>query len=261
MTPIPNSANAYECSIKFDTTAIYNISSRVISRMGIEKDTLRQFAVGMVLPNSFAKVTSKNQGLSLLVNPGVVDEKTFLSIEEEKVNKEIVYNLQPAKTFKKAIGVELSFANETFEEVYKLSLFVFENGEWKPVPSKVNKKEKTVTASFTTLGKVKLGIDVNKKEEIDLPQTFALIQNYPNPFNPSTVIAFHLPEDCDVTLEIYNMLGARITTLHSGFAVAGRYSVTWNGLNNANVQVPSGVYLYRLKTSKFDQVRKMILLK
>ncbi|PIX00075.1 MAG: hypothetical protein COZ80_02080, partial [Ignavibacteria bacterium CG_4_8_14_3_um_filter_37_9] len=110
-------------------------------------------------------------------------------------------------------------------------------------------------------GKVKLGIDANKKEELDLPQTFALIQNYPNPFNPSTIIAFHLPEDCDITVEIYNMLGAKITTLRSGFTAAGRYSVTWNGMNDAKVQVPSGIYLYRLKTNKFDQVRKMILLK
>ena len=261
MKPIPNSANAYECSIKFDTTAIYNIALHVISKMGIEKDTLRQFAVGVALPTLFAKVTSKNAGLTLTINPGVVEEKTFFSIEEENVNKEIVYNLQPAKTFKKAIGVELSFANETYQEVYKLSLFVFDNGEWKPVQSKVNKKNKTVTASLTTLGKVKLGIDANKKEELDLPQTFALIQNYPNPFNPSTIIAFHLPEDCDITVEIYNMLGAKITTLRSGFTAAGRYSVTWNGMNDAKVQVPSGIYLYRLKTNKFDQVRKMILLK
>ncbi|MDP3683768.1 MAG: hypothetical protein Q8S01_07520, partial [Ignavibacteria bacterium] len=80
MKPIPNSANVYECSIKFDTTAIYNISSRIVSRMGIEKDTLRQFAVGMVLPNLFAKVTSKNNRLSLVINPGVVEEKTFITI-------------------------------------------------------------------------------------------------------------------------------------------------------------------------------------
>jgi len=261
MKPIQNSTNVFECSVKFDTTGIYNFQSHVISKMGIEKDTLRQFAVGVALPTLFAKVTSKNEGLSLSINPGVVEEKTFFSIEEEKVNKEIVYNLQPAKTFKKAVNVAISFANETYEEVFKFSVFVLEDGEWKPVPSEVNKKTKTVTASLTTLGKVKLGIDVNKKEVIDLPKTFALIQNYPNPFNPSTVIAYHLPEDCEFTLEIYNMLGARISTLYSGFAVAGRYSVTWNGMNNANVQVPSGIYLYRLKTSKFDQVRKMILLK
>ncbi len=261
MNPIQNSTNVFECSVKFDTTGIYNFQSRVVSKMGIEKDTLRQFAVGVALPNLFAKVTSKNEGLTLAINPGVVEEKTFFSIEEEKVNKEIFYNIQPARTFKKAINVTLSFENESFEEVYKFSVFVFENGEWKPVQSEVNKKTKTVTASLTTLGKVKLGIDINKKEVIDLPKTFALIQNYPNPFNPSTVIAYHLPEDCEFTLEIYNMLGARISTLYSGFAVAGRYSVTWNGMNDANVQVPSGIYLYRLKTSKFDQVRKMILLK
>ncbi|MFA6024848.1 MAG: LamG-like jellyroll fold domain-containing protein [Ignavibacteriaceae bacterium] len=261
MKPIPNSVNVYECSIKFDTTGLYNIASHIISKMGVERDTLRQFSVGMLLPNLFASVKSKDEGLTLSINPGVVEEKTFISIEEEKVNKEIVYHLQPEITFKKAVGLELSFAGASFEDINKLSIFTFENGEWKAIPSEVNKKEKTVSAILTTFGKVKLGIDVNKKEEIDLPQTFALIQNYPNPFNPSTVITFHLPEDCDASLEIYNLLGAKISTLHSGFVSAGRYSVTWDGLNDANVQVPSGVYLYRLKTNKFDQVRKMIFLK
>ena len=261
MNPIENSEFVYSCSIKFDTTAIYTVSSRIVSKMGIVKDTVRQFAIGVILPTLFAKVTSKDQGLSLSINPGVVEEKTFIMIEEEKVDKEIIYHLRPEKNFKKSMTVELSYVNGAYEEEYKLSVFIFENGEWKPIPSKVNKINKMVTASITTLGKVKLGIDVNKKEEIDLPKTFALLQNYPNPFNPSTQIAFHLPEDCDVTFEIYNMLGAKITTLRSGFALAGRYSVTWNGMNNANVQVPSGIYLYRLKTNKFDQVRKMILLK
>ncbi|MFA4922802.1 MAG: T9SS type A sorting domain-containing protein, partial [Ignavibacteriaceae bacterium] len=261
MKPIPNSVYVYECSIRFDTTGIYNVASKIISRMGIERDTVRQFSVGMILPNLFASIKSKDGGLTLSINPGVVEEITFISVEEEKVNKEIIYRLQPEKTFKKAINLKLSFANASFEETYKLSIFTFVDGEWRAIPSEVNVKEKTVSASLTTFGKVKLGIDVNKKEKIDLPQTFALIQNYPNPFNPSTVITFHLPEDCDASIEIYNMLGAKISTLRSGFALAGRYSVTWEGLNDAKIQVPSGIYLYRLKTNKFDQVRKMIFLK
>jgi len=261
MQPVPNSAFVYETAIIFDTTAIYTINSRVVSKLGTEKDTTRQFAVGMILPNTAAAFSSPDRGLTLTVLPGVVQEKTFFSIEEENVKNEKIYHLQPEKTFDKPVSVKLSFAGETYEETFKLSVLTLTDGEWKPVPSDVNIKGETVTASLTTFGKIKLGIDADKKEKIDLPQTFALIQNYPNPFNPSTIIQYHLPQDCDVSLEIYNMLGAKIATLQNGFASAGRYSVTWNGMNNNNVQVPSGVYLYRIKAGTFNQVRKMILLK
>jgi len=89
-----------------------------------------------------------------------------------------------------------------------------------------------------------------------LPAKYELSQNYPNPFNPSTVIKFSLPENSKVRLDIYNMIGELVTTLVNKEMEAGFQSVRFNASNLA-----SGIYLYRLSTSKFSKVRKMMLLK
>ena len=93
-------------------------------------------------------------------------------------------------------------------------------------------------------------------QKVVIPSEFDLSQNYPNPFNPSTVIKFALPENSHVTLEVYNVLGEKIRTLVNGELKAGYHSITFDGR-----ELSSGVYLYRLETSKFSSVKKMILMK
>ncbi len=94
-----------------------------------------------------------------------------------------------------------------------------------------------------------------------VPESFVLEQNYPNPFNPTTSIAFELPADGDVSLEVFNTLGRRVRVLHAGYLSAGRHVVEWDGLNEGHRRVASGVYFYRLSTSEFSESRKMVLLK
>ena len=94
-----------------------------------------------------------------------------------------------------------------------------------------------------------------------IPTAYALGQNYPNPFNPSTTIKYALPENSEVTVEVYNMLGERVATLISGFHPAGIHSVQWDASS-----LSSGVYFYRLAArsssgQQFTQVQKMILMK
>ncbi len=93
------------------------------------------------------------------------------------------------------------------------------------------------------------------------PLTFELNQNYPNPFNPSTIITFQIPFEEMVTLNIYNSLGQNIKTLISDFRNAGNYKIAWNGKNNFGIDVPSGIYFYRLQAGNFEVSKKMILLK
>ena len=89
-----------------------------------------------------------------------------------------------------------------------------------------------------------------------VPSGFSLAQNYPNPFNPTTTISFTLPEAGEVTLEVYNILGQRVTVLADGFFGAGTHQVTWDASN-----VSSGVYFYRLVAGSFSESRKMLLMK
>ena len=95
----------------------------------------------------------------------------------------------------------------------------------------------------------------------DLPAEFALHQNHPNPFNPSTEIIFALPQACDVTLSVYNILGRKVATLADGQFEAGTHNVIWNGRNETGGEISSGLYFYRIKAGENTAVRKMLLLK
>jgi hypothetical protein len=94
-----------------------------------------------------------------------------------------------------------------------------------------------------------------------LPGKFALEQNYPNPFNPSTVISFTLPTSCEVSLDVYNILGRRVCTLSQGVLPAGDHSVVWDGTDSRGDHAGSGVYFYKLTAGSEVQTRKMMLLK
>jgi hypothetical protein len=94
-----------------------------------------------------------------------------------------------------------------------------------------------------------------------LPKAYALEQNYPNPFNPSTEVAFALPQASHVRLDVFNVLGQKVTTVVDGEYPAGEHTVTWNGTNSNGGSVSSGVYFYRIEAEGFSQTRKMMLLK
>ena len=93
-----------------------------------------------------------------------------------------------------------------------------------------------------------------------LPETFTLAQNFPNPFNAGTTIRYTLPEQSEVSLTIYNVIGDRVTMLVGEIQSAGQYRIEWDATNATGSAVPSGVYLYRLETGGLVQTNKMILL-
>ena len=99
------------------------------------------------------------------------------------------------------------------------------------------------------------------QKEMTMPVSFELLQNYPNPFNPETNISFSLPEQTDVTLEIFNILGKKVRILIDEPFAAGRHAVVWDGRNDNGAEVASGVYLYRMQTETIHQTKKMLFLK
>ncbi len=99
------------------------------------------------------------------------------------------------------------------------------------------------------------------KETAIPPLTYELKQNYPNPFNPTTTIAFALPRNEQVRLEIFNILGQKVRTLINTQMAAGKHQIVWDGKNEQGITVPSGIYIYRLKTDHFSATKRMVLLK
>jgi hypothetical protein len=93
-------------------------------------------------------------------------------------------------------------------------------------------------------------------QELDVPTTYALGQNYPNPFNPSTIINYQIPNDGQVTLKVYDVLGREVKTLVNEFKQVGRYSVTLDASSLA-----TGVYFYRITSGNYVSTKKMLLMK
>jgi hypothetical protein len=97
---------------------------------------------------------------------------------------------------------------------------------------------------------------------ISTPQLpLTLRQNVPNPFNPSTEISYYLPEQCEVSLDVYDVAGRRIVRLVSCRQPAGDHSVTWNGTDESGGRVGSGVYFCSIRAGKHELTRKMVLLR
>ena len=96
---------------------------------------------------------------------------------------------------------------------------------------------------------------VNRVISASLPTVFALTQNYPNPFNPTTTIELALPVASEYSLTIYNVLGQEVKSFN-GFAEAGYVKVDWNAADQA-----SGIYLYKVVAGRFEDTKKMVLLK
>ncbi len=94
-----------------------------------------------------------------------------------------------------------------------------------------------------------------------LPEVFALHQNYPNPFNPVTTIRFDVPEESHIRLDVYNILGQRVQTLVNGNMQPGFHVIRWNGTNDTGTPLASGMYIYRIHSSKFTAVKKLVLMK
>ena len=93
-----------------------------------------------------------------------------------------------------------------------------------------------------------------------LPARFALGPNYPNPFNPSTTIPYQLAASSEVRLEVFNLLGQRITTLVDGERAAGFHTATWHAVDGTGRAVGAGVYIYRMTVEAERQTGRMVLL-
>jgi len=90
----------------------------------------------------------------------------------------------------------------------------------------------------------------------EIPKDFILYDNYPNPFNPTTTIRYGIPHPCYVRLNIYNLLGQKVSSLVNKKQREGTYEVLWNALG-----FPSGIYFYQIQAGTWQKIKRMILIK
>ena len=103
--------------------------------------------------------------------------------------------------------------------------------------------------------------EYSKEVEVIINATagnYSLQQNYPNPFNPTTLIKYSLPQEGRITLKLYDILGREVAALVNENQSAGMHTYT---LSSEKLNLTSGVYIYKIQSGSFTDVKKMLLLK
>jgi len=101
----------------------------------------------------------------------------------------------------------------------------------------------------------------NEDKDIKVPALISKHQVYPNPFNPSTTISFSITDNSMVSVEVYNIRGQRVKTLVTDSLPAGHHTLQWNGTDEYNKNISSGIYFYRILTDSHQTTGKMLLMK
>ena len=163
-----------------------------------------------------------------------------------------------------------AYSHTMFQDdfIYSVRNSIEDTGGWERIGLNTAYNEKTVSPDLIFQG-YSVSTAVNsflktknpngtKLEQTSnfVPAGYYLGQNFPNPFNPQTNIYFSLPESQHVRIVIMNMLGEEIIELINNDLAAGTFKLSYNAEN-----LSSGLYLFRLETVKFNEIRKMLLIK
>jgi hypothetical protein len=99
------------------------------------------------------------------------------------------------------------------------------------------------------------------KGNLTATQNFKFLQNYPNPFNSCSEIKFELPQAVYIDLSIYNIQGQLVKTLVNEEKSKGSHSVIWDGTDEHDNAVTSGIYIYKMRAESFEMARRMLVIK
>ena len=216
-------------------------------------------------PVALAGYNVDGQTPVLNVHGGIVDEITGLAREGFRVKvknlstKAVVNKVTSAET---AEGYNMTFVDLKAGHAARIG-DVLEISADSPNPFiGVQPVRHTVTVDDVKNSTIQL-------EELiayEIPAETELLRNYPNPFNPETWIPYHLSEDADVNLTIYDISGEVVRDIDVGHQTAAKYdtrakAIYWDGRNRFGEQVASGIYFYHLDAGDFSGTRKMVILK
>ncbi len=141
-----------------------------------------------------------------------------------------------------------------------------ENMSYRDISIPIGNYKYSIVAQYTTgESKPRYTEEVailDTSEQIDLkPHVTQLKRNYPNPFNPATTIAFSLAGEQRVRISIHNIKGQTMKNILDEILPVGMHDVIWNGKNDHDLEVSSGIYFYKMETDSYTEKRKMLLLR
>lgn len=250
------------------------------------------FAAGSILPSG-GYVVSHDNVLRLDVGSGALDGSEYLLVmtadkppsgnqvfdrylrtrraispvifwgSEDRAVASAAYSITPyglsfktnARLSFNCTGIDLEGRGQRSPIIHRL-----EQGAWTPIPSYADPQRQEVVAFIVDLGIYQLRYGDRQQPEMG-PRVHRLTDNYPNPFNNFTSIRYEISSPGRVKIAIHNLLGQRVVTLVDEYRTTGRYSAEWNGRNEDNQDVSSGIYFYTMKIGDFVQTKRMVLLK
>ena len=216
-------------------------------------------------PIALAGYNVDNQTPVLDVRGSVVDEITGLAREGFRVkvkNLSTKAALSSVSSVEAADGYNMTFVDLTDAHAARVG-DVLEISANSPDPLVGVKPVRHIV----TIDDVKSNrIQLENLIAYEIPAETELLRNYPNPFNPETWIPYHLAEDADVSLTIYDTTGRLVRTIDVGHQAAAKYdtrskAIYWDGRNQFGEQVASGLYFYSLSAGDFSATRRMVILK
>jgi len=175
----------------------------------------------------------------------------------------LAYSITPSQLgLKSKAKLSISYAGISLEERDPTKLTIYRKNKdiWRAMPSYLDSDKRQVVAFIDELGIYQLRYGDLQNPGI-VPTMYSLKENYPNPFNNSTDINYEISSPGWVKIEIYNLLGQKVKTLVDEYKPPGRFTTEWNGVNEQNETVSTGIYFYTLKIHDFIETKKMIFLK
>lgn len=242
----PNSPeNAFHQAIAKLNSKVYILGGVVggvknsIYSYDLQSRHLNKVPMNLLRPRAGAEAVNFDNNSILIIGGYNEFVKAFRNTEIFSVSNQ-TYSIQE--------GPPLRSARKEFAAVrFNNSIYVF-GGE--------NQFDEVVP----TVEKLDLTTEVSNESD-QIPDNIILYHNFPNPFNPSTTISFKISRKSKVFLEIFDIFGKKIKTLVDDEIDSGIYQFTWNGTDDLNNQVASGIYFYRLIVGKNSQTKKMILIR
>ncbi len=185
-------------------------------------------------------------------------QKCYVQLKEyQNAANKVIGNIDSAST-----EIEKIYALMWLESIYQLSST--DNGRASISTKYDNLCANNINDFMKNMRKYQKRLDLlseTTSNNVSVPTKFAM-RNYPNPFNPTTTIAFDLPKDSKVKIEIFNIKGQKVKTLVNDKYQKGIHSVIWNGKNESEKNVGTGVYFYKLDLNgKTTAIKKCLMLK
>jgi len=204
-----------------------------------------------VLPDGLKKDEYSPVGVYSIENDSW--EETTISMGTAPTDGELLDQRDMVKTLEATYAWNVTEFISEEKQNDRVASFLLKDPTESEIAVKFGNREGDYAPVLTVITDPTTKID---QSDENMPQSFKLNQNYPNPFNPTSTISFELPEASDVNISIYNVLGEKVSTLINQKLKAGYHKTNWNATD-----LPTGMYLYKIKASNFVDVKKSILLK